>query len=35
MGYGGVMPPAIGGWGPLIAFLAVASFFGARLRRRL
>jgi lipopolysaccharide export system permease protein len=35
MGYGGVMPPAIGGWGPLVAFLAVASFFGARLRRRL
>jgi LPS export ABC transporter permease LptG len=35
LGYGGVMPPVIGGWGPILIFLAVAAFFGARLWRRL
>jgi lipopolysaccharide export LptBFGC system permease protein LptF len=35
LGYGGAMPPAIGGWGPIFIFLAVAAFFGMRLWRRL
>jgi lipopolysaccharide export system permease protein len=35
LGYGGAMPPAIGGWGPILIFLAVAAFFGMRLWRRL
>jgi len=35
LGYGGAMPPAIGGWGPVAIFLAVAAFFGLRLWRRL
>jgi lipopolysaccharide export system permease protein len=35
LGYGGAIPPAIGGWGPILVFLAVAAFFGMRLWRRL
>ncbi len=35
LGYGAVIPPVIGGWGPIFVFLGVAGFFGARLRRRL
>jgi len=35
LGYGGALPPAIGGWGPILIFLAVAAFFGMRLWRRL
>ncbi|MFB3118336.1 MAG: LptF/LptG family permease, partial [Myxococcota bacterium] len=35
LGYGGAMPPVIGGWGPVVLFLAVAAFFGIRLWRRL
>jgi LPS export ABC transporter permease LptG len=35
LGYGGAMPPAIGGWGPTLVFLAIAAFFGMRLWRRL
>jgi lipopolysaccharide export LptBFGC system permease protein LptF len=35
LGYGGAMPPSIGGWGPILLFLGVAAFFGARLWRRL
>ena len=35
LGYGGAMPPVIGGWGPILIFLAVAAFFGMRLWRRL
>jgi lipopolysaccharide export LptBFGC system permease protein LptF len=35
LGYGGAIPPAIGGWGPTLVFLAVAAFFGMRLWRRL
>jgi LPS export ABC transporter permease LptG/LPS export ABC transporter permease LptF len=35
LGYGGAVPPAIGGWGPILVFLVVAAFFGMRLLRRL
>jgi lipopolysaccharide export system permease protein len=35
LGYGGAMPPAIGGWGPILLFLVIATFFGLRLWRRL
>jgi len=35
MGYGGAVPPIVGGWGPILVFLAIAGFFGARLLRRL
>ena len=35
LGYGGAMPPSIGGWGPILLFLGVAGFFGVRLWRRL
>ena len=35
LGYGGAIPPAIGGWGPILVFLAIAAFFGMRLWRRL
>ena len=35
LGYGGAMPPVVGGWGPILVFLAVAAFFGVRLWRRL
>jgi len=35
LGYGGAMPPSIGGWGPIMVFLAIAAFFGTRLWRRL
>jgi lipopolysaccharide export system permease protein len=35
LGYGGAMPPSIGGWGPILLFLGVAGFFGMRLWRRL
>jgi LPS export ABC transporter permease LptG len=35
LGYGGAVPPAVGGWGPILVFLAVAAFFGMRLWRRL
>jgi len=35
LGYGGAVPPAIGGWGPILIFLVVAAFFGMRLLRRL
>ena len=35
LGYGGAVPPVIGGWGPVVLFLAVAAFFGIRLWRRL
>jgi lipopolysaccharide export system permease protein len=34
-GYGGTIPPPIGGWGPNIVFLTVAGFFGLRLLRRM
>jgi lipopolysaccharide export LptBFGC system permease protein LptF len=35
LGYGGAIPPAIGGWGPILIFTAVAAYFGMRLVRRL
>ncbi len=35
LGYGGAIPPAIGGWGPILVFLAISAFFGSRLWRRL
>jgi LPS export ABC transporter permease LptG len=35
LGYGGAMPPVVGGWGPIFVFLVVAAFFGLRLWRRL
>jgi lipopolysaccharide export system permease protein len=34
-GYGGKVPPEVGGWGPNIVFLLVTGFFGLRLWRRL
>jgi LPS export ABC transporter permease LptG/LPS export ABC transporter permease LptF len=35
LGYGGAIPPVVGGWGPILIFVAVAAFFGLRLWRRL
>jgi len=35
LGYGGAIPPVIGGWGPIFVFLAIAAFFGSRLWNRL
>ncbi len=35
LGYGGALPPLIGGWGPILIFLVIAAFFGMRLWRRL
>jgi lipopolysaccharide export LptBFGC system permease protein LptF len=35
LGYGGALPPVIGGWGPMLVFLFGAVFFGLRLWRRL
>ena len=35
LGYGGAVPPVIGGWGPAILFGVAAGFFGLRLWRRL
>jgi LPS export ABC transporter permease LptG/LPS export ABC transporter permease LptF len=35
LGYGGAMPPLIGGWGPILVFMSITGFFGARLWRRL
>jgi len=35
LGYGGAVPPIIGGWGPILVFLAIAAFLGMRLWRRL
>jgi len=35
LGYGGALPPLIGGWGPILIFLVIAAFFGTRLWRRL
>jgi LPS export ABC transporter permease LptG len=35
LGYGGAMPPFVGGWGPIMLFLGIAGFFGMRLWRRL
>jgi LPS export ABC transporter permease LptG len=34
-GYGGNLPPAIGGWGPNLLFSVAAAFFGLRLWRRM
>jgi lipopolysaccharide export system permease protein len=34
LGYGGVVPPALGGWGPVLLFGSVAAVFGLRLWRR-
>jgi lipopolysaccharide export system permease protein len=31
LGYGGAVPPALGGWGPTGLFAALAAAFGARL----
>jgi LPS export ABC transporter permease LptG/LPS export ABC transporter permease LptF len=35
LGYGGAVPPVIGGWGPMLIFLFADVFFGLRLWRRL
>jgi lipopolysaccharide export system permease protein len=34
LGYGGAVPPALGGWGPVLLFGSVAAVFGLRLWRR-
>ena len=34
LGYGGALPPAAAGWGPVASFGALAAFFGVRLWRR-
>lgn len=34
LGYGGAVPPALGGWGPVLLFGNVAAIFGLRLWRR-
>ena len=34
LGYGGAVPPAVGGWGPVLLFGSVAAVFGLRLWRR-
>jgi len=34
-GYGGTLPPALGGWGPNIVFSLVAGYFGVRLWGRM
>jgi lipopolysaccharide export system permease protein len=34
LGYGGALPPAVGGWGPVLLFGGVAAAFGVRLGRR-
>jgi lipopolysaccharide export system permease protein len=33
LGYGGVLPPAVAGWGPTAAFALLTLYFGLRLRR--
>jgi lipopolysaccharide export system permease protein len=35
LGYGGALPETVGGWGPIMFFVAIAGFFGLRLWRRL
>jgi lipopolysaccharide export system permease protein len=35
LGYGGVLPAVVGGWGPVFAFSGVSAFFGVRLWQRL
>ena len=34
LGYGGAVPPAVGGWGPVLLFGGVAAALGLRLWRR-
>ncbi len=34
LGYGGAVPPAVGGWGPVFSFGALAAISGVRLWRR-
>jgi LPS export ABC transporter permease LptG/LPS export ABC transporter permease LptF len=34
LGYGGALPPALGGWGPALVFGSLAAGFGVRLWRR-
>jgi lipopolysaccharide export system permease protein len=34
LGYGGALPPPVGGWGPMALFSALTAAFGARLWRR-
>ena len=35
LGYGGALPPAIGGWGPMLVFGSIVGFLGLRIWRRL
>jgi LPS export ABC transporter permease LptF/LPS export ABC transporter permease LptG len=35
LGRGGVLPPGVSAWGPVVVFAVVAGWFGARLWRRL
>jgi lipopolysaccharide export LptBFGC system permease protein LptF len=35
LGYGGALPEVLGGWGPVMVYASIASFFGLRLWRRL
>jgi lipopolysaccharide export LptBFGC system permease protein LptF len=35
LGYGGTVPPAVGGWAPTIVFFSLSSFLAARVWRHL
>ena len=35
LGYGGTVPPAVGGWGPTIVFFSLSSYLAARVWRQL
>jgi lipopolysaccharide export LptBFGC system permease protein LptF len=35
LGYGGTVPPFVGGWAPTITFTAVASFLAFRIWRQM
>ena len=32
LGYGGTVPPEVGGWGPTVLFAALATWLGVRSR---
>ena len=35
LGYGGNLPPVIGGWGPNLVFAVITAFLGIRLWRHM